>query len=81
MLQNLYLFGHPGEVESFRNYKDFRIIFPKTLDAILRITEERIFLIPLGFLFYEKQPYLGSEMYKINLLHKLRKLYTNGPVI
>ena len=42
----------------------------------------------LGFLFYEKQHYLGSEMRKINLqkilgnlLDKFRKLYMNGTVI
>ena len=58
----------------------------------------RIFLIPLSsiflnpkifrFLFYEKYPNMGSEMWKIklqkivgNLLDKLRKLYMNGMVI
>ena len=42
----------------------------------------------LGFLFYEKYPNVGSEMWKIklqkivgNLLDKLRKLYMNGMVI
>ena len=55
-----------GELESFRNYEEFRIIFPKILDAILRIKKEILFQIPpfiaflnpkiLGFLFtcYEK---------------------------
>ena len=28
-----------GELESFRNYKGFRIIFPKILDAIYRFTK------------------------------------------
>ena len=54
-----------GELESFRNYEEFRIIFQKILDAIYRITKEIIFQILsfitflnpkiLGFLFiYEK---------------------------
>ena len=53
-----------GQLESFRNNKDFRIIFPKILDAILSFTKVRIFLIPLliaflnpkilGFLFLLK---------------------------
>ena len=52
-----------GEVESFRNYKDFSIICP-ILDAIQRVMKVRIFLIPLsiiflnpeilGFLFHER---------------------------
>ena len=37
-----------GELESFRNYKGFSIIFPQILDAIQRITKVRIFLIPLS---------------------------------
>ena len=42
----------------------------------------------LGFLFYKKIKFLGSEMRKINpqkilgnLLDKFRKLYMNGTVI
>ena len=37
-----------GEIESFRNYKGFSIIFPQILDAIQRITKVQIFLIPLS---------------------------------
>ena len=53
-----------GQLQFFRNYQGFSIIFPKILDAIWRITKERIFLIPrsitflspkiLGFLFSTK---------------------------
>ena len=54
-----------GELESIRNYKGLRIIFPKILDEIWRITKVRHSLIPLsttllnpkivGFLsFYKK---------------------------
>ena len=35
-----------GQLESFRNYKGLRIIFPKILDAILSFTKVTIFLIP-----------------------------------
>ena len=58
-----------GRLESFRNYKGLRIIFPKILDAILSFTKVRIFLIPpsiacldpkiLGFLFLRKTGKLG----------------------
>ena len=34
------------QLESFRNYKRLRIIFPKIFDAILSFTKGRIFLIP-----------------------------------
>ena len=40
-----------GELESFRNYKGFSIIFPQILDAIQRITKVRIFLIPLSITY------------------------------
>ena len=40
-----------GELESFRNYKGFSIIFPKILDAIQRFTKVKIFLIPLSITF------------------------------
>ena len=56
------------ELESFRNYKGFSIIFPKILDAISSITKLRHFLISritlsiaflspkfLGFLFSTKK--------------------------
>ena len=82
-----------GDFQSFRNYKGFSIIFPKMLDVVC-FSNERIFLTPtpitflnpkiLGFFFYEKQHYLGSEMSEIklqkmvgNLLHRFRKLYMN----
>ena len=39
------------ELESFRNYKGFSIIFWKILDAIQRITKVRIFLIPLSITY------------------------------
>ena len=64
-----------GQLESFRNYKGFRIIFLKMLDAILSFTKVRIFLIPLLIVFlnakilvsflYEKQSNLGTKMRKI----------------
>ena len=40
-----------GQLESFRNYKSFSIIFPKILDAILSFTKVRIFQIPLSIAF------------------------------
>ena len=54
-----------GQLESFRNYKGFDIVFPKILEEIESFTKVRIFLIrfsiafanpkTLGFLqFYEK---------------------------
>ena len=68
------------ELESFRDYKGFSIIFPKILEAIWRFTRAIIFLIPLhlsltfldskvlGFLFLQKIVYdLGSEIWKIKL--------------
>ena len=44
-----------GQLESFRNYKGLRIIFPKNLDAILSFTKVRIFLIPLSIAFLESE--------------------------
>ena len=53
-----------GQLESFRNYKGFSIIFPKIVDVILSFAKMRIFLIflsvafsnpnILGFLFLRK---------------------------
>ena len=53
-----------GELEAFRNYKGFSVVFPKILEATERLTKVRIFLIPLfitvfnskilGFLFLRK---------------------------
>ena len=40
-----------GKLESFRNYKDFSIIFPKILDVSYQIMKVRIFLIPLSITF------------------------------
>ena len=37
-----------GDFASFRNYKGFRIIFLKILDAIYPFTNVKIFLIPLS---------------------------------
>ena len=51
----LYLFSNPRELESFRNYKGFSIIFPKILAAIKRTRtarKVRIFLIPISFAFF-----------------------------
>ena len=51
-IKTFYLFGHPiGELEAFRNYKRFSVLFPKILDAIERFTKVRIFLIPLSLTF------------------------------
>ena len=49
-----------GELESFRNYKGFSVIFPKILDAIWRITKVRHFLIPLAIRFLNPK-ILGSS--------------------
>ena len=65
-------------LETFRNYKGFSVIFPKTLAAIESFMKVKIFLIPLcivfsipsilGFLFLRKKKLnLGSEMGKIKL--------------
>ena len=70
--------GNQGQLESFRIYKRFSIIFPKILDAILRFTKVIIFF-PNSFLhrilesencrfpFSTKNSLLnlGSEMQKI----------------
>ena len=40
-----------GELEAFRNYKGFNVIYPKILDAVERFTKVRIFLIPLSITF------------------------------
>ena len=69
-----------GQLEFFRNYKRFSIIFPKILDAILRFTKVNIFF-PDSFVhrilesencrfpFSTKNSLLnlGSEMRKIKL--------------
>ena len=39
------------ELEFFRNYKGFSIIFLKLFGAIYQITKVRIFLIPLSITF------------------------------
>ena len=39
------------ELESFRNYKGFSIIFPKIFDAIWRLTKVRRNLISLSIVF------------------------------
>ena len=67
-----------GQLESFRNYKGLRIIFPKILDAILSFTKVRIFLIPpsiaclgpkiLGFLFQRNTSKLDHHV----LLREIR---------
>ena len=44
-----------GELEAFRNYKGFNVIFPKPLDTI---SKARIFLIPL-FITFLKPKSLG----------------------
>ena len=72
-----------GDFESFRNFKGFSIIFPKTVDAIHRFTNVRIFLIPisitflnpeiLGFLFLRKRALLEEWIVKI----KLQKIVGN----
>ena len=74
-----------GQLESFRNYKGLRTIFPKILDVILSFTKVRIFLIPpsiaclnpkiLGFLFLpQKKANLGTDMRKIIIQKILRNL-------
>ena len=39
------------ELEFFRNYKGFSIVFLKIFGAIYQITKVRIFLIPLSITF------------------------------
>ena len=90
------MFGYPRGF--FEITGGFRIIFPKILDVIDPFMTVRIFLIPLSIMFlnpkflvsffYEKQHYLGSEMWNIklqkivgNLLHMSRKMCVNGTVI
>ena len=80
-----------GELEPFRNYKGYNIIFPKNLEAIYAITKVGIFLIPLYITFLNPK-ILGSlfcikngltwavkceKKVKGNLLDKLRKLYVH----
>ena len=36
------------ELEAFRNYKDFSVIFQKILNAIERFSKVQMFLIPLS---------------------------------
>ena len=58
-----------GQLESFRNYKGLRIIFPKILDAILSFTKVRIFLIqPLHRMF-------GSESFRFPFSAKNRQTW------
>ena len=40
-----------GDFEYFRNFQGFSIIFPKILDAIYRVTNARIFPIPISITF------------------------------
>ena len=79
-----------GQLESFRNYKGFGIIFPTILGAILSFTKMRRFLILLfvAFPFSTKNSLTWGlkceiKLQKIvgNLLDVLRKLYINGTVI
>ena len=51
VLLNLYLFGHLGELDSYRNYQGFSNIFPKILDAYWSLRKVRIFLISLFIAF------------------------------
>ena len=77
----MYLFGHPRELESFRNFKGLRIIFPKILDEICNITKVRHFLIPLSMKFFNPKILGFLQKIERNLLDKLRKWYMNGTVI
>ena len=77
----MYLFGHPRELESFRNFKGLRIIFPKILDEICSITKVRHFLIPLSMKFFNPKILGFLQKIERNLLDKLRKWYMNGTVI
>ena len=67
-----------GELEPFRNYKGFNIIFSKNLEAIYAINESRNFSdCSLNHIFksenfkfpflYKRWPNLGSEMWKIKI--------------
>ena len=72
-----------GELESFRNYKGFSIIFPKILDAIKRITKKKFFLIPLSITFLN--PKIEAFLYPTtnslpgvwNVKIKLQKIVEN----
>ena len=46
-----------GDFASCRNYKGFRIIFPKILDAIYPFTKVKIFVIPLSIKFFESESF------------------------
>ena len=59
-----------GELQSFRNYKGFSIIFPKTLDAISSITKLRR---------YSRQLKLHSEFYKKKELEEI-SIYSFKPI-
>ena len=78
-----------GELEAFRNYKGFCVIFPKSLDAIEHFTKLAIFVIPHSTVIFESESFrfplstmirLKSVLQKIvgNFLDKLRKLFPNG---
>ena len=67
-----------GELEPFRNYKGFNIIFSKNLEAIYAINERKNFSdSSLNHIFesenfrfpflYKRWPNLGSEMWKIKI--------------
>ena len=40
-----------GELEAFRNYKGFSVIFPKILDVLESFRNVRIFFFPLAITF------------------------------
>ena len=44
-----------GELESFRNYEGFSIIFPQILDELKRITKVNFCVIPLSITFLNPQ--------------------------
>ena len=44
-----------GELEAFRNYKGFCVIFPKSLDGIEHFTTLTIFVIPQSIIIFESE--------------------------
>ena len=60
-----------GELEDFRNYKGFTVLFPKSLDEIARFKKVRFFLIPHvhSIIFISLNPKILGFLF--NLLRKL----------
>ena len=60
-----------GQLESFRNYKDFNFIFPKILAVIYSFTKVKIFLIPLVL---KLQNILGNFCFSEQIFYRKQSL-------